>query len=241
MTINIYKRTRTLTDEVYSAWSSWSTTTDTPPYVDTDLVEYSINNTSDITEANTTINISDLTNNVTVTDNIVSGDGYFDDIMETMTKHLQAQYDADRITGQAYAQLYAQVMQNALGQSMQFLMNKRAKELSVDALEYAKSIKEQEAIVSQETRDDKIAQVGATLLKTNAEASYIDEQETQLINSVSFNNEIKVFETLGDTYGTIGAGGLTVSSDMWSTYFTLANTLANATVPTSTTVSVVTE
>ncbi len=44
MAINILKRTRTLSDDVYSEWSEWETTSDAAPYVNTDLIEYKLDN-----------------------------------------------------------------------------------------------------------------------------------------------------------------------------------------------------
>ena len=55
--------------------------------------------------------------------------------------------------------------------------------------------------------------------------------------TVGYNNKIKALDALSDTYGTFGAGGLTLSSDMWTTYFSIVSNLAGVTPPTSTSVS----
>jgi len=217
----------------------------------------------------TTIAISDITTNVDTTGSgseiEVTGDGYFDDLMETINTHLKAQYDANRLTGDAYARVYMGMAQAALGQSMQFSLAKRNAELKADiATEELLKKKnevtvsdgtvqdkidsssaqltklENEATVSTSTVQNKIDLSSAQLIKVQAEGSYIDEQETQLINSVEFNNKIKSLDSLADTYGTFGAGGLTMSSDMWGTYFSIVNDLSTASVPTSTTVTKVT-
>lgn len=200
----------------------------------------------------TSINLSDITSNVaTDSDYNVTGDGYFDDIMETMTAHLQAQYDAGRITGDSYARVYMNLAQSAMGQAIQFALTKRSAELRADGLEQdvLKKTEDYQVLTgtydaggANETtvRQAKIDTIVAQRDKAIAEASYIDEQETQLIASVGYNNKLKVMDSLADTYGTFGAGGLTLSSDMWSTYFGIANDVAGATVPTSTTVTKVT-
>jgi len=189
----------------------------------------------------TSINIADITSNVSVdANNIVTGDGYFDDLMETINKHLQAQYDKGYIQGEPYTRAYVALAQSALAQAMQFSLSKRTTELRADIAEQELLKKIEEATIAQGTTTDKIAQVSAQLAKTEAETSYIDEQETQLINSVEFNNKIKSADALADVYGTFGAGGLTLSSDMWATFFSIINDLSSADVPTSTTVTKVT-
>jgi hypothetical protein len=192
----------------------------------------------------TTIDISDITNNVQTTgvgqDTEVTGDGYFDDIMETVNKHLKAQFDAGRMTGDIYGRVYSQTMQSVLAQSMQFALAKRNAEIKSDIAEKELVIKGVESEIATGTKDNKIAMATQQLAKLTAEASYIDEQETQLINSVNYNNKIKALDSLADTYGTFGAGGLTVSSDMWNTYFSIVADLSTATAPTSTTVTKVT-
>ena len=192
----------------------------------------------------TTIDIVDITDNVATTgtgqDIAVTGDGYFDKIMMTVNEHLKSQFDAGRMTGDIYGRVYSQTMQSVLAQSMQFALAKRNAEIKSDIAEKELIIKGVESEIATGTKTNKIAMAGQQLAKLTAEASYIDEQETQLINSVNYNNKIKALDSLADTYGTFGAGGLTVSSDMWNTYFSIVSDLSTATAPTSTTVTKVT-
>lgn len=188
----------------------------------------------------TTIEISDITSNVvTSADNTVSGDGYFDDLMETATTHLEAQRKKSYIDGDAYARVYASVMNNIINQAMQFALTKRSAELRADGLneDVLKKQEDYEVQTGTDVRQAKIDTIIAQKDKTENEALYIAEQQTQLVNSVGYNNKIKTLDAFADTYGTFGAGGLTLSSDMWSTYFNLANDIAESTVPTSTTVT----
>ena len=54
-----------------------------------------------------TLTISSLTTNVqTDSSYVVTGDGILDDIMETVNKHLDAQFKLGRITGTDYATVY---------------------------------------------------------------------------------------------------------------------------------------
>lgn len=69
------------------------------------------------------INISDFTNNVaTDTNNVVTGDGYFDDIMEAITAHIEAQYNLNRITGPEYSTVYLGAMQSAIQAALEMTL-----------------------------------------------------------------------------------------------------------------------
>jgi len=73
--------------------------------------------------------------------------------------------------------------------------------------------------------------------KLDADTSYVDEQETQLIAQVGHNKLIKAMESLGITFGSLGAGGLAIHSDMWATYFEMNQLLSSVSAPTNTTVT----
>jgi hypothetical protein len=188
----------------------------------------------------TSIEISDITSNVTTSPSYdVTGDGYFDDVMETINTHLKAQFNAGRITGDNYAKSYVALAQNALNQTIQFGLTKRSAELRADGLN-EDVLKKQEDYAVQTGTDVRQAKIETALAqrdKVENEALYIAEQKTQLTASVGYNNKIKALDSLADTYGTFGAGGLTMSSDMWNTYFTIVADLSGATAPTSTTVT----
>ena len=67
------------------------------------------------------VKFSDLTNEVVTP---TEGTGVFDQLMEKMEKRLQEQYDANRITGSDYANVYLGMLQSTLQQAVQFLLNK---------------------------------------------------------------------------------------------------------------------
>jgi hypothetical protein len=258
MAIIVEQRTRAVNTDPWGNWSNTDVDSVTDgTFTDTDTTQFRIRNTSNVSAPDltglidsalnspTTINIADITQNLQATTNSegdvsVSGDGYFDDLMETINTQLKAQYDSGRITGVTYANVYTALFQTALGQAMQFALNKRARELAADTQAVDVARRALELDVADATQQYKIDQQAAQLNKTQAETSYIEEQETQLVASVGFNNKIKAIDTMGDTFGTFGAGGLTVSANMWSTYFGLINDLTGATVPASTTVTKVT-
>ena len=66
-------------------------------------------------------------NEVTVaelTDRTIGGTGVFDALMDAMSVHLKSQYEADRITGREYADVYTASIQAAMSQAVTFLMGK---------------------------------------------------------------------------------------------------------------------
>ena len=75
------------------------------------------------------------------------------------------------------------------------------------------------------------------VLKLIADTAFVQKQTLELGNSVIFNNNIKALDSYADMIGTMGAGGLVISSDMWSKFFAMVHALnENGAVPTSTTI-----
>lgn len=125
-TIIIEKRTRALiTDD----WSSWTETTDAPPYTNTDLVEYR-------TIDSNYVSIEELTSNVATNDKyVVTGDGVFDNIMETINSHIDAQYKAQRIKAADVATVYVGIVPTALSESIKFLLQRKTNSQQLRVLE----------------------------------------------------------------------------------------------------------
>lgn len=253
MAINVEKRTRAL---VTDDWGAWVVTTDAPPYTNTDLVEYRFD------DGKTQIDIANVTRNVTIVSDEdkfkATGDGYFDDLMESVNLQLKAQYDSGRITGPAYARVYLGMMQSTLSQALMFAMSKKEREIQTDLAElnyetaestqqdkidisgYKKEVEETTRDIAVATESDKIALVAQQLAKLTADTNYVSAQQAALEEQVQDNKLIKAIDALGDTFGTFGAGGLTVSSDMWAAYFGMVYDLTGETAPSSTTVTKVT-
>lgn len=80
--------------------------------------------------------------------------------------------------------------------------------------------------------------VDSQVAKTAADTSFVGTQETELSNSVTYNNKIKALDSYSDMIGTMGAGSLVISTDMWTKYFGMIDGLnADGTTPASTTVT----
>lgn len=125
-TITVEKRTRAL---ITDTWSVWTATTDAPPYTNTNILEYRIIDDSYVT-------VEDLTANVEVDDKyVVTGTGVFDDVMETINKHIVAQYTAGRLKAEGMAQLYVGVIPSALSESIKFLLQRKTSSQQLRVLE----------------------------------------------------------------------------------------------------------
>ena len=67
------------------------------------------------------IDINNLTQNVTTSaDNVVTGTGIFDDMMETVNAHMAAQFNLGRITGSDYATVYLTAIQATVQQAVAY-------------------------------------------------------------------------------------------------------------------------
>ena len=119
------------------------------------------------------LTIADLTTNIaTTTDGeyVVTGDGVFDDVMETVNKHLDAQYKLGRITGTDYATVYLGAMQSALQQAVAFVLGKdktNSEILLIDAQEL--KVDAETALTTQKATLD--------LASNNAEVALLDQKE----------------------------------------------------------------
>ncbi len=60
----------------------------------------------------------------TVTTKTVNGTGVFDVIMASLSNHLKAEYEKDRITGSEYTKAYTEMTQMALNSAIQFALGK---------------------------------------------------------------------------------------------------------------------
>jgi len=132
------------------------------------------------------------------TDVAANYDALFTKIGATLT----AEFDADRLTGDVYGTVMAQAIQSTIAGAIE--MSKQ--EVLLD---------EQEELLQ------------AQIAKTVADTSFTATQEAELIASVGYNNKIKALDSMGDMIGTMGAGSLTISEDMWSFYFSMIRELVS--------------
>ncbi len=82
-----------------------------------------------------TLTIADLTTNVATSATfVVTGDGVFDDLMETVTAHLEAQFKLGRITGNDYATVYLGALQATTQQAVAYILGQEKTNAEVDLL-----------------------------------------------------------------------------------------------------------
>ena len=125
-TITVEKRTRA---QAIDVWGVWAPTTDAPPYTNTTTLEYRVIDESFVT-------IEELTTNVSVDSNhVVTGDGVFDDVMETINTHIVAQYTAGRLKAENVATLYVGIVPTALSESIKFLLQRKTNTQQLRVLE----------------------------------------------------------------------------------------------------------
>lgn len=78
----------------------------------------------------------------------------------------------------------------------------------------------------------------AQVLKTQADTAFVGTQDTELTNSVKYNNKIKALDSYSDMIGTMGAGSLIISTDMFTTFFEMVGGLNDdASTPADTTIN----
>ena len=75
----------------------------------------------------------------TVTTKVVNGTGVFDVIMASLSNHLKAEYEKNRITGSEYTKAYTDMTQMALNSAIQFALGKEqafwaAQRAQIDAI-----------------------------------------------------------------------------------------------------------
>ncbi len=104
---------------------------------------------------------------------IVTGDGVFDDVMEAVNVHLDAQYSLGRLQGADYARAYAESMQGALQQAVIFLLTRQKSDAEADL------IKEQ-ILTEIEKRNNIVAD---TALKVEQAKLVTQQTETEKNNT----------------------------------------------------------
>lgn len=120
------------------------------------------------------LHIDDFTSNVIAdyTSGTVSGDGIFDIMMETATKHLQAQFEANRIRKEDYADAYIHIYEATLNAALKAWLDKDivAAQIRRTEAETAK-INAETALI-----EPQIAQIEAETAKTVEETKLLPVQ-----------------------------------------------------------------
>ena len=173
--MTIEKRTRATVNDT---WSTWSTTTDLPPYTSTTTTEYRVQDLIDI-------NFDDFTDGsvVATSDNKFAwaGSGVFDKLMMAVNGNVKAEFDSGRINGSDYAKVYLAGIQSAIQGAIQFLLQRDLNEAQAAVAQEQKT-----AIIGQE------ALVAAqTLAATEQKNLYIAQQALVARQAKGFDDDAK--------------------------------------------------
>lgn len=219
MAIVIQERARTLTDGIYSEWSTWVAAVTLPPYVSSDILEYKIESAMDTQFKTKYIeNFKDI-----LASTISPASPYAQTI-----SFLDTEFNNYNITDQYKAQLKSQLLSNMTisftNSSMQTAISITDKEIMSDC-DYDNKLK-QGALLDQQ------------ILKLAEDTLLVSAQEDAITQQVVDNRKIKVIDAMGECYGTVSAGGLTVSAEMWKVWFDFIKTLDNTSgVPSTTAIT----
>lgn len=133
-----------------------------------------------------------------------------DRVFEAFMTTEKATLDAFFEASEVPSELYSKVLASALNTTMQLAVS---------------------TVQQQPVLDGQVA-------KTDADTAFVGTQREELSNSVLFNNQIKALDAYSDAIGTMGAGSLVISEDMWTKYFDMIQELNDAgVIPANTTIN----
>lgn len=162
---------------------------------------------------------------------------------------LNTEYDANRLTGDAYAKTVASVIPALLQSAIQTAYKQHTVDEEEELL--AKQVEEMEkkVCIAEATCELTLAQAETERQKTDmviaqknqvidtteeqvpllvAQRELAETQARELISSVIFNNKIKSLDAYSDMIGTLGAGSLAISTDMWTAFFDMVADIYNS-------------
>lgn len=136
------------------------------------------------------LTIANLTAGVsTDADNVVTGTGIFDDLMETVNAHMAAQYNLGRITGSDYATVYLTVMQATIQQAVAYTLGQAKTNAETDLL-FQKEVTE----FAQTEQSTKVAPSSTSVIgKAN-------NLSTEQAKGFKWNADQKYLKTLLDAW-----------------------------------------
>ena len=136
------------------------------------------------------ISIGNLTAGIaTDADNVVTGTGIFDDMMETVNAHMAAQFNLGRITGSDYATVYLTVMQATIQEAVAFTVGVQ-KGNAEESLLFQKEVTE----FAQTDRSTKVAPTTTSIMGTAAALS------VEQAKGFKWNADQKYLKTILDAW-----------------------------------------
>tara|TARA_R110000787_G_scaffold104340_7_gene211229 strand:- start:1662 stop:2186 length:525 start_codon:yes stop_codon:yes gene_type:complete len=136
-----------------------------------------------------TLTVANLTANVTTTDNVVTGTGIFDDLMETVNTHLNAQFNLNRITSTDYAEVYVTAMAAAMQQAVAYTIGQE-KQNAETTLLFQKEVTE----FAQTEQSTKVAASSTSVMGAQATVS------VEQAKGFKWNADQKYLKTILDAW-----------------------------------------
>lgn len=109
-----------------------------------------------------------------LTENSITGNGAFDILMSSVSKHIAQEYSASRIKGADYANVYLGSIQSVLDRALEFVLTQPELNLKLQILE----IERQKALIDKDISEEQKALLAAQTLKTLAEVNLVNAQIT---------------------------------------------------------------
>lgn len=144
----------------------------------------------------TVISIDELTDGSVVNDRW-TGTGIFDILIAAVNDNIKIQYDEGRITGSDYANVYLASMQAVIAQSMQFVLEKKNKQVQAD-----NGLKQQEVMDSQ-------------IALYNRQRESFDDNKYQKLLEAQMNYNSMIFPE-ADTPVVLGISGENAVNDIFN-------------------------
>lgn len=136
------------------------------------------------------IEFSTLSNATAVgTGTAADGTGNFDQLMKVVTLHVEAQFNAGRITGTDYATVYLGALQSTLAQAVTFTLNMNKANNEADLLAQKKTTEYAQTLVTGETTPNANSVTGKQITLFTEQAK-----------GFKWNAENKYLKTLLDAY-----------------------------------------
>lgn len=120
-----------------------------------------------------------------LTSGTVSGTGVFDSLMKATKAHLQQEYDAGRITGKDYANVYLGSMQTVMAQAVQFVLQEQTADKQAELLTAQQLLTTEQILNAQKSNakmDAEIALLGQK--KKTEEAQILDTVDAAAVAGV---------------------------------------------------------
>ena len=136
------------------------------------------------------IEFSTLSNATAVgTGTAADGTGNFDQLMKVVTLHVEAQFNAGRITGTDYATVYLGALQSTLAQAVTFTLNMNKANEEADLLAQKRTTEYAQTLVTGETTPNANSVTGKQITLFTEQAK-----------GFKWNAENKYLKTLLDAY-----------------------------------------